>query len=87
MLASHVGGAATMDRRHSWPRIKCDVPLCWNDGKMDRMGEWESNDYCEYIEVRCHTCHALYWMVKRDGKVQLQKRSNGDSFDNRKSSR
>lgn len=75
-----------MTNRRSYQRIKCRTPVCWNQGKLNFIGTWESNEYCDYIRVLCPVCHAKYWMVKRDGKYALKTRDNED-FEHRKSGR
>ena len=70
-----------------WPRTTCTTPTCWNDGKLEFIGDWKKNDYCEYIKVECPECLAMYWMVKRDGKHKLKWRQDGEAFDHRKDDR
>jgi len=76
-----------MDKRHNWPRIKCTTYGCWNEGRLEFIDEWESNEHCEYIKVLCPVCHARYWMVKRGGKYALKDRKEGETFEHRKTDR
>jgi hypothetical protein len=75
-----------MEKR-GWYRIKCTRPLCGNDGKLELIGEWQSNDYCKYIMVLCPNCVGRYWMIKREGKYELKWRKDGEAFDHRKDDR
>ena len=68
------------DKRKQRP--ECLTKLCWNKGKLDFIGNWESNDYCEYTMVECPHCLMKYWMIKRDGKYILKDRDS-DTFEHR----
>lgn len=76
-----------MDDKRQQPRIACTTPVCWNDGKLSFIGDWQTNDYCEYIMVECPNCSAKYWMIKRNGKYEIKWREDGEDFDHRKNDR
>lgn len=71
-----------MERR-TYTRLKCCTRICWNTGKLNLIGAWKHNGYCEYIKVLCPMCHAKYWMVKREGRYSLKDRGNNENFDHR----
>jgi hypothetical protein len=63
-----------IDRRCEWTRTKCTTKVCWNSGKLDFIGEWQSSDRYEYIAALCPKCNARYWMVKCNGAYILKDR-------------
>ena len=71
-----------MSEQRKPERPRCLTILCWNDGKLIFVSDWESNDYCEYVMVECPDCLMKYWMVNRDGQYSLLDR-NDNSFENR----
>lgn len=70
-----------IDRR-TYPRVRCQTKLCWNEGKLDFKGVWQFNDYCEYVEVECSMCKARYWLIKRDRRYSIKDRTD-EKFEHR----
>lgn len=78
---------ARKKRTRGASRVRCITVACWNEGKLDFLGDWKDNSYCEYIKAICPMCGARYWLVKRNGKYELKDRKEGQEFDHRSNPR